>query len=100
MWVEGRDAYAGSLKTPPLERLVCEGDLCQHVFLGHVVASDSQRSVGGQMDGAKLSSHEHRRDVLGAGLALDNLHMPDIFVAGQRASLFVDGRGCDGLDLA
>ena len=56
--------------------------------------------MGRKMDNAKGVGHEHRGDLFGPGLALEDLHMADVFVARQAAGLLVDRRRRDSLDVA
>ena len=46
------------------------------------------------------AGHQHRGDVGSLGLALEYLHMTDVFEARQITGFLVDGCGGDGCDLA
>ena len=98
--VERRHADARAGESPRSEALVRQLYLAQDVLARHVVAGDSQRAVGGEMHYAQRARHEHGRHVRRLGLALEYLHVSDVFVAGEAASLFVDGRCGYGGDFA
>ena len=98
--IQSGDPDAGRRKSPGLEAVVCEPDLGQDVVLGHVVAGHPKRAVSCEVHHTEGPRHEHRRHLLGAGLALENLHVADVPVTGQGARLLVDRRRRDGLNLA